>query len=322
MELFKRIFLENKSKILLLFLLIIAFAVVLFPYDDLGDLITAEVANATGNTMHVQFDDLALGFLPQPGIKMTNVFIETPFVSQLKADVLKIAPSLLSLFNRKPMGRVKAENLFGGTLDLSVSSSNKIKSPMALSADLDYSDFDLNEMVKTLVPIPMKAYGKASLSADVDFDAELKSQPDGTLLLTSQKVAIPSFSFDANMNGIKQMMSVPALNIGQVKVKGQFKNGKVLFADTVIGSAKDDIFAKIGGDIDLKVSPNSTSVTYYNLAIDLTLKDTFIKDLGSYSAMLDMMIGKYKSKSLDGTRYAFRFQFNPNTDAFPIFAPY
>lgn len=322
MELFKRIFLENKSKILLLFLLIIAFAVVLFPYDDLGDLITAEVANATGNTMHVQFDDLALGFLPQPGIKMTNVFIETPFVSQLKADVLKIAPSLLSLFNRKPMGRVKAENLFGGTLDLSVSSSNKIKSPMALSADLDYSDFDLNEMVKTLVPIPMKAYGKASLSADVDFDAELKSQPDGTLLLTSQKVAIPSFSFDANMNGIKQMMSVPALNIGQVKVKGQFKNGKVLFADTVIGSAKDDIFAKIGGDIDLKVSPNSTNVTYYNLAIDLTLKDTFIKDLGSYSAMLDMMIGKYKSKSLDGTRYAFRFQFNPNTDAFPIFAPY
>lgn len=322
MELFKRIFLENKSKILLLFLLVIAFAVVLFPYDDLGDLITAEVANATGNTIHVQFDDLALGFLPQPGIKMTNVFIETPFVSQLKADVLKIAPSLLSLFNRKPMGRVKAENLFGGTLDLSVSSSNKIKSPMALSADLDYSDFDLNEMVKTLVPIPMKAHGKASLTADVDFDAELKSQPDGTLLLTSQKVAIPSFSFDANMNGIKQMMSVPALNIGQLKVKGQFKNGKVLFADTVIGSAKDDIFAKIGGDIDLKVSPNSTNVTYYNLAIDLTLKDTFIKDLGSYSAMLDMMIGKYKSKSLDGTRYAFRFQFNPNTDAFPIFAPY
>lgn len=322
MEVLKSLFTHHKSKIFLFFSLVLVFIIVFFPYDDLGDLITAEVANATGNTVHVQFDDLALGFLPQPGIKMTQVFIETPMVSELKADVLKIAPSFLSLITRKPMGRVKAENLFGGNLDLSISNSNKLQAPMALSADLDYTDFDLNEVVKSLVPIPMQANGRANLVADIDFDAELKSQPDGTVNLTSQKVAIPSFSFDANMNGIKQTMSIPALNLGQLKIKGQFKNGKVLFNETVIGSAKDDIFAKIGGDIDLKVSPNNTAVSYYNLAIDLTLKDTFIKDLGSYSAMLDMLIGKYKSKSLDGTRYAFRFQFNPNVDAFPIFAPY
>ena len=322
MEFIKRVFKFHKSKIVLFLILIIAFAIVFFPYDDLSDLITAEVANATGNTVHVQFDNLALGFLPQPGIKMTNVFIETPFVSQLKVDELKVAPSLLSVFVLKPLGRAIAENLFGGSLDLSISNSSKLKAPMALSADLNYTNFDLNEVVKTLIPIPMKAHGRASLTADIDFDAEFKSQPNGTVLLTSQSIAIPSFSFDANMNGVKQMMSIPALNIGQLKLKGQFKDGKILFTDTVIGSAKDDIFAKIGGDIDLKISAQPLSVTYYNLAIDLTLKDTFIKDLGSYSSMLDMMLGKHKTKSLDGIRYAFRFQFNPNTDAFPLFAPY
>lgn len=322
MEFVKNIFLFHKSKIILFFVLIISFVLVFFPYDDLSDMISSEVANATGNTVYVQFDKLSLGFLPQLGIHMANVFIETPFATDLRADSLKVAPSFLSLFAMKPLGRIKAENLFAGDLDASISNSNKLKAPQAISADIDYMNFNLNEVVKTFVPISMKANGTASLNALVDLDLEFKSQPEGNVQILSPKVSIPSFSFDTYMNGVKQSMSVPNLNLGKVQIKGQLKNGKVLFSDTVIGSAKDDVFAKIGGDVDLRIAPNSTAINYYNLAIDLTLKDTFIKDLGSYGSMLDLMIGKFKSKSLDGTRYAFRLQFNPNVDAFPNFAPY
>lgn len=322
MGVLKNIFLYHKSKIFLCFALIFGFVVLFFPYDDLGDSVTAIVANNTGNTIYVQFDDLSLGFLPQPGIKMSNVFVETPFASEIKADTLKVAPSILAFFTRKPLGRATAENLFSGALDVSISNSNKIKADQAVAADIEFIDFNLNDLVKAVVPFPMKAIGTASLNALVDIDLEMKSQPEGDIALVSPKLSVPAFSFDTYMNGVKQSMAVPTLNLGKVQIKGKLKNGKVLFADTVIGSAKDDLFAKIGGDIDLRIAPNNVVVSYYNLAIDLTLKETFIKNLGTYAGMIDLMIGKYKSQSLDGTRYAFRLQFNPFNDAFPNFAPY
>ncbi|MCC6137065.1 MAG: type II secretion system protein GspN [Bdellovibrionaceae bacterium] len=318
----KNIFLHHKSKIFLCFALIFAFVVVFFPYDDLGDTVTSLVANNTGNTIYVQFDDLSLGFLPQPGIKMSNVFIETPFASEIKADTLKVAPSILAVFTGKPLMRAIAENLFSGNLDVSLSNSNKIKADQAVAADIEFLDFNLNDLVKAFVPFPMKANGTASLNALVDIDLEMKSQPEGNVSLISPKLSVPAFSFETNTNGIKQSMAIPTLNLGKVQIKGQLKNGKVLFTDTVIGSAKDDVFAKIGGDIDLRIAPNNVVVSYYNLAIDLTLKETFIKNLGPYGLLVDGMIGKFKSKSLDGTRYAFRLQFNPFNDAFPNFAPY
>ncbi len=328
MSFLKNIFLFHKSKIFLFVGLIAVFMVMFFPYDDLSDTITSQVATATNNTIYLQFEDLSVGFLPQPGIKMANVLFESPFASEIRVDTLKVAPSILALLQMKPLARIKASNLFRGELDLTTSGSSKIKAPQAISADLDFTNFDLNSLVKALVPFPMKANGKASLNAVVDLDLEMKSQPEGELQLTSPSVQIPAFNFesvtaDAGGRPLKQAIAIPSIDMGRVQVKGKMKNGKLAFSDTVLGSAKDDIFARIGGDMDIRTTPAGVMPTYYNLQIDVTLKKSFLTSLGVYSSMLDLLIGKDKVKEVaDGKRYMFRLQFNPNTDPMPNFAPY
>lgn len=325
----KNIFLFHKAKIVLFFILVLAFIVVFFPYDDLSDTITSQVATATGNTVYIQFEDLSVGFLPQPGIKMANVLFESPFASEIRVDTLKVAPSILALLQMKPLARIKASNLFKGELDLSTSSSSKIKAPQAISADVEYTNFDLNSLVKALVPFPMKAIGKANLNAVVDLDLEMKSQPEGQFHLASPRVQVPAFNFEsvmASANGrpVTQVIAIPAVNLGRVQIKGLLKNGKLAFADTMLGSTNDDVLIKAGGDIDIRTTPAGIIPTYYNLQLDVTFKESFIKSLGSYGAMLEILLGKDKVvQSASGSkRFMFRLQFNPNVDPMPNFAPY
>lgn len=327
MDFIKNIFLFHKSKIFLFFGLVIVFVIVFFPYDDLSDRITQEIAVNSGNTLYVQFEDLSIGFLPQPGIKMSNVKIESPMVGEIHADVVRAAPSILAPIKQLPLGRVQVDNIFSGMLDVSTSPSNKINVPTAISADIEFMNFDLGALLKAVVPFPMKAIGKMSLTGLIDIDTEMKSQPEGDIQLVSPQVNIPSFAIEtstpsANGMPIKQSISIPTLNLGRVQLKGKMKNGKVFFSDTVIGSDRDDVFAKVGGDIDIRVTPATVMATYYNLQFDLTLKDAFLASLGSYATMVDLAIGKYAQKSSGGKRYLFRMQFNPNVDAMPIFAPY
>lgn len=327
MESIKNIFRFHKSKILLFFGLVVAFVIAFFPYDDLSDLITQQIAVGTGNTVYVQFEDLAIGFLPQPGVKMSKVVIEAPAVGEIHADVVRAAPSILAAFKQLPLGRLKAENLFKGQLDVTASPSSKINVPTAIAADIEFLNFDLGALLKAVVPFPMKASGVMSLTGLVDVDTEMKSQPEGEIQLTSPKVNIPSFAIETSTPSasgmpIKQSISIPTLNLGRVQVKGKMKNGKVAFSDTVIGSTTDDIFAKVGGDMDIRVTPAGVTPSYYNLQFDLSLKQSFIASLGSYATMVDLAIGKYAQKTANGKRYLFRLQFNPNVDPMPIFAPY
>ena len=327
MEMIKNIFRHHKAKIILFFVSIIAFVFLFFPYDDLSDLISEQVANATNNTVHIEFEDLALGFLPQPGIKMSNVLVEHPISGEVRADIIKASPSLLALIKQLPLMRIKAENLFKGDLDVTTSPARTLKDPMAINADIEFTNFDLNSLIKAVVPIPMKANGSMSLNALVDVDMEMKGQPDGEIQLTSPKVDIPAFSIDINTptasgSNIKQTIGIPKLNLGKVQIKGKIKNGTLTFADSVIGSDKDSLFAKIGGNISIRTTPAGVVPTYYDVQLDLTMKKALLDSLGSYAGMIDFMVGKYGQPVAGGKRYMFRLQMNPAVDMSPNFAPY
>jgi hypothetical protein len=75
---------EKKKMILLTILLIPLFAILIFPYDDLSDMITELIAQNSQNQIFVQFDDLGIGFLP-PSLKMSNVSLDTPILPTVKA---------------------------------------------------------------------------------------------------------------------------------------------------------------------------------------------------------------------------------------------
>jgi type II secretion system protein N len=319
-EFIKNIFRYHKAKIFLFVVLSLVFSVVYFPYNDLSDKISAIVSEQTGNSVYLQFDDLSLGFLPQPGLKMTNVLAETAMASDIRAKTVRVAPSILGLLTMKPhFGKIQADDLFKGNLNLSLSNSSKIKAPMAVNADLDYIHFDIKQILKTFPQVPITATGNASLTANIDADLDMQSQPEGDFALQGAKILIPAFSLNLPQAGGD--IALPKLTLEKLLVKGKLKNGKLIFNDTMLGTTKDDLYAKIGGDIDLRVTPGSGAViNYYNLVIDFTIKENLKTQLGSYMALLDGMFGRFKSQSLDGSRYTFRMQFNPFNDPMPIFS--
>jgi hypothetical protein len=161
----------------------------------------------------------------------------------------------------------------------------------------------------------------------VDVDMEMKGQPDGEVQISSPKVDIPAFSVDintptANGSNVKQTIGIPTLNLGKVQIKGKIKNGTLTFSDSVIGSDKDSLFAKIGGAISIRTTPAGVVPTYYDVQLDLTMKKTLLDSLGSYAGMIDFMVGKYGQNVSGGKRYMFRLQMNPAVDMSPNFAPY
>src|SRR5690606_12011490 len=88
---------------------------VMFPVDDLGDVVTEKIAQATNNQIFLQFDRLGLAFLP-PALEMEEVAVDTPFFPTLKASSMTLAPALGRLLTFKPGVSFNAEGLLKGNL--------------------------------------------------------------------------------------------------------------------------------------------------------------------------------------------------------------
>ena len=63
---------KHKFKFVLMVFSALIFTFLLFPFDDLGDLVTAQVAKLTNNQVYVQFDRMNVGIL-DPGLQLKNV---------------------------------------------------------------------------------------------------------------------------------------------------------------------------------------------------------------------------------------------------------
>jgi len=320
-EFIKNIFVYHKMKIVMFVAFCMMFIVLFFPFSDLSDMVTAQVSEASGRTVYVQFDEMAFTMLPQPALKMTNVMAESPFLTDLTIGELSVAPSIFGAIRGKPHGRAYAEGLFEGILDVSVGSSSKINVPEAVSADVEFENFNLKELFKALqqpLNLPFQATGMGNLNAKVDLDPNMKSQPDGEFDLQAKGVQIPAFSIATPGGGFP----LPGLNLEKLILKGKLKNGKLVLNGVELGSAKDDISAKVTGELDMRVFPGGgTNVGYYNLAVDMNIKDSGQARLGSMMFIIDGFIKKYSSTSLTGKRYAFRIQANGFQDPNPQLSP-
>jgi len=296
-----------------------AFAIFLFPFGDLSDKITSIVSEATENRVYLQFDDLSLTMIPQPALKMTNVLAETPTASDITVPELSVAPSILMLIKQKPMGHAVATGLMGGELDVNVSGSSKIASPNAMAVQAQFTDFQMKQLIKTLqLAVPFTMSGKGRMTASVDLDPEMKAQPEGDVEIQVNKADIPSFAVPI---GGMAPLPIPGMNLEKVSFKGKLKNGQLQLAETQIGGPKDEINAKVTGTMDMHVFPGgNVNVGIYNLAIDLNIKDSAQAKLGSMMFMIDGFLKKYSSKSVTGTRYAFRIQANGFNDPAPKFS--
>lgn len=316
----RSLFTQHKMKIFLFSAFSTVFVLLLFPFGDLSDWASAKVSAATGNNVYVQFDDMGLTLNPFPAIYMTNVSAEVARSPEITLTELSVTPSIIGAIKQKIMGRVQGAGLFQGEIDLNVSGSSKIRDPQALSAQLEFVDFNIKDTMKSVSPnIPVAPSGRGSVSANVDFEPAMKTQPEGDVTVQLQKLQVPAFSVPLAAFG---SLPVPGLNLDKVQLKGKLKGGKLQISETVLGSPKDELSGKISGEMDMRFMPNFSNfnVGAYNLAVDITIRDGLQNQLGSYMGIVDGMVGRFKSSSLGGTRYSFRMQARSFQDP-PQFSP-
>ena len=289
---------NEKKKILIYFLFTLLFLIVLFPFGDLSDFVTAQISKATNNQVFVQFRDPGFSIFPSLGFELKEVNVETNYLPPIKAGALTIAPSVLGLLTLKPGVKINASKILGGDIDLSLqkSGSNQIVS-------IDTENLELNDVL-TLTNNRFPVSGKVSMVASADIDGTFGEQPKAEVEL---KIA----NFDLSSDSIATPMgplNLPPLTLKSVSMKGEVKDGRLQIEQLSAGQSTDEMIATVKGRMDLRVQQGMQVVPgSYDLEIRITAKDSFKQKAGLFLSFLNA----YQKPGTDGsTIYAFRIKGN------------
>ena len=310
----------------------------LFPYSDLSDLASSQVAQATRNQVNLQFEQLGFGFMPQFGMEMDKVSLDLSLgavqLPNLKMESFGVAPNIFySIWNgifggitpANAVGTIKkiqALGLFDGNLYAYIKASQKLgASDKAILLDLNFEDIHLQELTKYLKSAgksPFVAKGVAQFVSDITLDTVFKEQPNGSYNLNVKKFSIPPTTYKVPLGGLPLDLPAPGLDSKVVDFKGKIEVLNLTIKKGTLGDIKDELFAEVTGKMVLNVKPGGRfDPGGYDFVVNLTLKQSFLDKLGSYGAILGGLIGeKHKRATNDGERYHFRvkgrnFKTNP-----------
>ncbi len=307
------VFKYHKKKIFFFFGSVIFGIVILFPYDDLSDFITQQVTQETQSNVYLQFDGLSFGLMPQLGIKMENVLIETVYAPTMSVKTLGFAPKVSSLLG-SAAGKLVAYGLFDGEASVDFGPSNELDiegEEMGLEVELENVDLkELTKFINESKKLPVTMNGTTQLDSSFYVDPSFKEQPKGTVNLAVKNLDIPSSTLPINMNGVQMSLSLPALKLSELKLEGNLDDGKFFIREGKIGETKNDLYGTITGDVFFQMAPGGRFLPGgYDLKVNLNISENLQRQLKLFLSVLDMHEGigdKYKFKSLRGVRYSMR----------------
>ena len=249
------VFKFHKKKIVFFFGSISFWFLVLFPWDDLSDFVTLKVSQLSQNNVYLQFDGLSFGLMPQLGIKMDEVVVESAYAPTLSMETLGFAPALSNLFG-SPGGKAKAYGLFGGNAIVDFGPSNELDiegQEFGVSINLEEVALkDLFKYIKKAQNIPVSMSGKTNFDSNLYIDPTFKAQPKGNVELVIAKLEIPSSNVSL---GSGLSMSFPAIKLSNVVIDGNLNDGKFFIKEGKIGDGtkKDELYGQITGDIFFEI---------------------------------------------------------------------
>jgi type II secretion system protein N len=296
------IFRFHKKKIGVILLATLIFAILLFPYSDLGDLLTAKISELTNNQLYLQFGDLGLNLFPQPGLEMRNVSVETPLIPPISVDTLTVAPSLTGLISFRPGVSARATGFLGGTISVSTRGGSKTEAGTRKQViSLSTSRTNISQMAKFMqLSVPLK--GQLDLDANATVDPVFNEQPSGHVSLSIDKFEVVAGSVATAMGPL----SLPQLNLSHVVLSGRLEEGRFTIEDGKLGDGKDELVGKIKGDVMMRVDRRGAQPAFttglYNLEFDFVVKPSLVQKATLFLSFLD----SYKQPTSGGTRYAFR----------------
>ena len=296
-----RLLFSNKLKLLIVLVSTVVFLFLLFPFDDLSDLVAVQVSKATKNQVFVQFDHMDIDLLPA-GLHLENLSVETSQFPPLKTNEIKITPALSSLIYQKPAGSLSAKGILKGSMEISLSAASKSENGNERSKiTIDAQKLSLSEL-RELLSLPLPLRGQLDIKSSATADLAFREQPDVEVDVKVDKFEIPP----SNVNTPLGPLNLPELKISSVQMKGRLSAGRFQITQAVIGKATDELSGTIKGGISLQIQNFRGGIVpmggSYAFDIDLTVK----KSLEDRAKLFLSFIEQYKAADPQGSRYRFK----------------
>ncbi len=320
----------HKLKIVATLVMAIVIAVLIFPFDDLSDIVSTQISQLSNGTWYVQFDGLGLDILPALGITMADVSIEGQNLPPIKADKFSVSPWLIGALTAKQGASADVEGLFGGALAADYREGEKTKSgDHEKDVDVDAKNIQLVKLTSFLRDgglLSVALGGLLNISTQVKLDPLFDTQPQAAIDMQIADFTIPGQTFHLNFNGMPMPIPLPEVKFGETKVGATVKEGQINLEDVTFGSPTATLAGKIKGQVALSLRRDKFGVQpilgLYNLNIDLTIKREFLD--ANEAAGIGIALGFVKQFRRDtptGVRYAFRMKGSPNSGLPEFSAP-
>jgi len=293
---------NEKKKIFLFCLFTFFFMIVLFPFSDVSDLVTAQISKATNNQVFVQFRDPGISLFPGIGFELNDVNIETNFLPPIKAKSITVSPSLIGLLTLKPGVKLNANQILGGDVDVSFQKT-KISGKPGRSLNIDSDNIELSDLLNLAsANLPLK--GKVSLAAAAEIEDSFTEQPSAQLEAQINRFDLSSDTIATPLGPL----NLPPLSLKQISLKGELREGKFLIEQLTAGQSSDELTAQVKGRMDVRVQPGPYFQSGpFDFEIRLIAKESFKNKAGLFLSFLNA----YQKPGPDGTTvYAFRMKGN------------
>lgn len=299
---FFRMLKANKGRLFVMVASAIVFVFLLFPFDDLSDLISSQVSKLTNNSVYLQFERMKLSLFPQPGMKMDRVYIESLRTPALTAQELVITPSVTGLIQQKPYGHVSAKGFLKGDVDLQVNKGPRSDNGIERQKiEVKAQKISLND-VRELANLPVLLKGQLNLETTALADLSFQEQPEVELNMVINQFELPP----SNVNTPMGPLTLPDLKLSTVELRGRLSAGRFIIETGTIGRPGDELTGTIKGNIGITIQNQggrfAQQIGAYNFDIDLKTKRSF----QDRAALFLTFIDGFKTPTADGAQYKFK----------------
>ncbi|MEC9284138.1 MAG: type II secretion system protein GspN [Bdellovibrionota bacterium] len=281
----------------------IIFTVAMFPYSELSNLVTSQVAKLTANQVILQFKDMGFQFIPSLGLDFQDVSVKGTMLPELTMDNLNVSPSISGLLAFKPGVRIGAQGLYGGDLLINTKGEeDNSKGMLKHGIDIEASKILVGSILKE-INIPIKVNGELDLDLNGVIDPSFVDEPDLNLDLNISPFKLSG----GNINtGVMGDISLPPLNLKRAVFKGNLKNNKLKISNLQIGGSDEAVQITVKGNLDLRIQAGPRGPMprpgAYEVEIEINAGPEFEKDFGLYLGFLE----QYKRPSGNRNIYSMK----------------
>src|SRR6185312_12330747 len=108
------VFRQKKKMIIFTILSTVVFFVLIFPYDDLSDLVMAKAAE---QGVFLDFDNMGLSLFP-PSLHLNKVTVDTAMLPTVNAGEIYLAPNIMGILTLSPGFSASMEDFLKGSLSV------------------------------------------------------------------------------------------------------------------------------------------------------------------------------------------------------------